>query len=115
VTQASFWPATAGCVDSCEHRSLERLGKVGEFGDLERLSSEEKYVAPNPGFERVPRFCFLIGFLFITAGMYIGFECVLTMYCVGLGFVCCGLGRFVARLHHRQGRKENDQSIGIAE
>jgi hypothetical protein len=72
---------------------------------------------PTPVYERVPQFWFLIGLLFITAGMYIGFEYVLTMYYVGLGFGCCGygLGIFVLRLRHREGKKVNDHSIGTAE
>jgi hypothetical protein len=72
---------------------------------------------PTPVYERVPQFWFLIGFLFISAGMYIGFDYVLTMYYVGLGFVCCGYGLAILmlRLHYRQGKKENDHSIGIAE
>jgi hypothetical protein len=72
---------------------------------------------PNPVYERVPQFWILIALLFFSAGMYIGFEYVLTMYYVGLGFICCGygLGIFMLRLRHRQGRKENGHSIGIAE
>lgn len=72
---------------------------------------------PTPVYERVPQFWFLTGLLFITAGVYIGFDYVLTMYYVGLGFACCGygLGVYVLRLRYRQGKKENDYPMGTTE
>ena len=79
---------------------------------------------PTPVYEKVPPFWFLIGLLFIGAGLYIGFEYVLTAYYVGLGILCCGygLGIYVMRLRHRDGtRSHNDSrndsrndSVGIA-
>lgn len=73
---------------------------------------------PTPVYEKVPQFWFLIGLLFIGAGLYIGFEYVLTAYYVGLGILCCGygLGIYVLRLRHRevsnpQRASDGDESV----
>jgi hypothetical protein len=75
---------------------------------------------PTAVYEKVPQFWLLIGLLFIAAGLYIGFEYVLTTYYVGLGIVCCGygIGIYVLRLRNRQSKYPNDEpkddeSIGI--
>jgi hypothetical protein len=67
---------------------------------------------PTPVYEKVPQFWLLIGLLFIAAGLYIGFEYVLTIYYVGLGVACCGygIGIHVLRLRNRQSKYPNDES-----
>jgi hypothetical protein len=70
---------------------------------------------PTPIHERVPQLWFLTGLLFISAGLYIGFEYVLTVYYVGLGLLCCGYGLviFVMRLRYRQSGRSSDVSADI--
>ena len=75
---------------------------------------------PTPVYEKVQQFWLLIGLLFIGAGLYVGFEYVLTTYYVGLGVLCCGygLGIHVLRLRHRQSKdpqreSPNDESMGV--
>ena len=70
---------------------------------------------PTPVYEKVPQFWLLMGLLFIGAGLYIGFEYVLTTYYVGLGFLCCGygLGIYVLRLRHRQSEDPQDESYQV--
>ena len=60
---------------------------------------------PTPVYERIPQFWFLLGLLFVTGGVYLGFEFTLTFWYIALGFVCCtyGVGIFLARLRHRRG------------
>ena len=71
---------------------------------------------PASIYERVPQFWFLIGLLFISAGLYIGFEYVLTAYYVGLGLLCCacGIGVFLLRLRHRKDRKSDKDTAGAS-
>ena len=59
---------------------------------------------PAPIYERIPQFWFLLGLLFIAAGLYLGFEYVLSFYYLALGALCCvyGLAIFMMRLNYRQ-------------
>ena len=75
---------------------------------------------PATIYEKFPQLWLLIGLVFISAGLYIGFEYVLTTYYVGLGFACCGygIGIHVLRLRNRQSKDtrteaSRDDSIGI--
>jgi hypothetical protein len=71
---------------------------------------------PTPIYERVPQFWFLIGLLFISVGLYIGFEYVLTIYYVGLGLLCCacGIGIFLLRRRRREDRKSDKDTAGAS-
>jgi hypothetical protein len=71
---------------------------------------------PTSIYERAPQFWFLVGLLFISAGLYIGFEYVLTTYYVGVGFLCCayGIGVFLVRLRYREGTKSGNSTAGAA-
>ncbi len=54
-------------------------------------------------FERIPMVWFLLGLLFIAAGLYLGFESSLTFGYMIVGWFCCayGLALFVFRLRER--------------
>jgi len=67
---------------------------------------------PTPIYERIPQFWFLLGLLFITAGLYLGFEFVLSFYYAGLGALCCVYGGAIAmlRFRHRQDSQTNQQA-----
>jgi hypothetical protein len=60
---------------------------------------------PTPIYERIPQFWFLLGLLFFSAGLYLGFEFELSFWYLAVGFCCCsyGVGIFLIRLRHRQG------------
>ena len=54
-------------------------------------------------FERLPMVWFLLGLLFNTAGLYLGFEYSLAFGYMIVGWFCCayGLALFVFRLRER--------------
>lgn len=68
---------------------------------------------PTPIYERIPQFWFLLGLLFITAGLYLGIESVLILWFTGIGFLCCmyGVGVFFVRLGYRRSRQVAEQPI----
>ena len=72
---------------------------------------------PASIYERLPQFWLLIGLLFITTGLYLGFEFVLSFYYIGLGALCCvySLAIFMMRLTHRRGQPTADQSSEASE
>ena len=59
---------------------------------------------PTPIYERIPQFWVLIGLLFMSSGVYLGFDYQLTFVYFGTGFFCFawGLRIFVARLIYRK-------------
>lgn len=67
---------------------------------------------PAPIYERIPQFWFLLGLLFISAGLYLGFEFVLSFYYCALGGLCCvyAAAIFVMRLNYRQNLTSAEQS-----
>ena len=72
---------------------------------------------PAPVYERIPQFWFLLGLLFIAAGLYLGFEYVLSFYYCALGGLCCvyGLAIFLMRLNYRQNRPVAEQTSEAGE
>jgi len=58
----------------------------------------------NP--ERLPILCFLLGLLFITAGLYLGFDSALAFVFLIVGGICCafGLALFVLQLMEPPGK-----------
>lgn len=66
---------------------------------------------PNIVYERIPQFWFLLGLLFITTGLYLGYESDATFYYLGLGVVSCtyGVGIFMMRWGYRQSQRQSDQ------
>ncbi len=43
---------------------------------------------PTPVYERVPQFWLLLGLLFMSSGIYLGFEYSLSFIYLGIGSVC---------------------------
>lgn len=72
---------------------------------------------PSPIYERIPQFWFLLGLLFITAGLYLGFEYVLSFYYCALGSLCCvyAAAIFFMRLNYRQNSTAVKQEAEAAE
>lgn len=72
---------------------------------------------PTPIYERVPQFWFLLGLLFVTTGLYLGFEFALSFWYIAAGFACCayGVGIFLVRMRHRQSPQPVHQPAGPAE
>ncbi len=72
---------------------------------------------PTPIYERIPQFWFLLGLLFIAAGLYLGFEFALSFAYITLGFSCCayGVGIFLVRLRYRQSPQAVAQTPAPAE
>lgn len=59
---------------------------------------------PTPIYERIPQFWLLLGLLFMSSGVYLGFEYTLSFGYFGVGFLCClwSLKIVVMRQRHRQ-------------
>lgn len=43
---------------------------------------------PTPIYERAPQFWLLLGLLFISSGIYLGFETTMAFVYIGVGFFC---------------------------
>jgi hypothetical protein len=58
---------------------------------------------PEPLYEKIPHFWFLAGIMFISTGLYLGFEFPTTFVYAVLGVVCClsGIGIFTLRVRYR--------------
>ena len=58
---------------------------------------------PRPIYERIPQLWFLLGLLFISTGLYLGFEYSLAFLYMMIGWFCCafGVAIFVLRLRER--------------
>ena len=58
---------------------------------------------PTPIYERVPQFWLLLGLLFISSGVYLGFDYRLSFAYLVVGVVCVAwsLTVFLRRYHHR--------------
>ncbi len=72
---------------------------------------------PTPIYERIPQFWFLLGLLFFSSGLFLGFEYVLSFYYLGIGVLCCayGVSIFLLRLHHRRGTHTTEHVPATAE
>ena len=60
---------------------------------------------PRHVYERAPQFWFLLGLLFMTAGVYVGFEYTISYVYIGVGFfsVAWSFIIHVQRAKHRKG------------
>ena len=58
---------------------------------------------PTPVYERIPQFFFLLGLLFISNGLYIGFDFSISFVYIAAGMLCSsyGVGIFLVRLASR--------------
>ena len=65
---------------------------------------------PTPIYERIPQFYFLAGLLFITDGVYLGFDFSISFFYIGLGLACCVYGTtlYFMRKTYRQARPAAD-------
>lgn len=58
-------------------------------------------------FERIPMVWFLLGLLFLSAGLYLGFDYSLSFVYFFVGLFCCAYGvtLFFFQRHERPGKK----------
>lgn len=65
---------------------------------------------PTPVYERIPQFWFLLGLLFITNGLYIGFDFAASFGYGAIGLICCayGVGIEVMRTRYRSNESADD-------
>jgi hypothetical protein len=66
---------------------------------------------PSPIYERIPQFYVLIGLLFMSSGMYLGFDYQLTWVYLGTGIFCFvwGLRIFAMRLVYRRAPQDEPE------
>lgn len=59
---------------------------------------------PTPIYERIPQFWLLLGLLFMSSGIYLGFDYSLSFLYFGVGFACCAwsIAIFAMRLRSRK-------------
>lgn len=59
---------------------------------------------PTPVYERLPQFWLLLGLLFMSSGVYLGFDYDLSFVYFGVGAACVvwALAIFVKRLRYRK-------------
>jgi hypothetical protein len=58
---------------------------------------------PTPVYERLPQFFLLLGLLFVSNGLYLGFDFGVAFVYIGFGMWCSayGVGIFVVRMVRR--------------
>ena len=56
---------------------------------------------PTPIYERIPQFWFLLGLLFVAAGLYLGLDYALAFGYAVIGVACCGYGIGIAVMRSR--------------
>ncbi len=71
----------------------------------------------TPVYERIPHFYFLAGLLFMTDGLYLGFENAFSFYYIGFGVLSCvyGMGIRVMRIKYRQARPATESVAPAAD
>ena len=72
---------------------------------------------PEPIYEKIPHFWFLAGIVFISTGLYLGFQFAATIWYVALGVICCscGIWIFTMRVRYRAKHDRPETSAGIEE
>lgn len=72
---------------------------------------------PTRIYERMPQFYIFIGLLFMSSGLYLGFDFKLTFVYLGTGIFCFvwGLRIFLTRLVHREAQGEQQLEAESAE
>lgn len=67
---------------------------------------------PTPIYERIPQFWLLLGLLFISSGILLGFDYRMSFAYFAAGFVCAGwsLCLFVWRYRFRNTKKAGQES-----
>ena len=72
---------------------------------------------PTPVYERVPQFWFLLGLLFISNGLYLGIDFVISLGYIAVGIICCayGVGIALIRLRYRKKKTVSNEPLSSAE
>jgi uncharacterized membrane protein len=72
---------------------------------------------PTPVYERIPQFWFLLGLLFISIGLYLGIDFVITLGYIAVGFICCayGIGIALIRMRYRKNKTESNEPLSSTE
>ena len=67
---------------------------------------------PTPIYERLPQFWFVLGFLFVAGGAYLGFDHDWSVWYMGIGLVCLffGVSVYLLRSRSRKRREGNVDS-----
>ena len=67
---------------------------------------------PTPIYERVPDVWILLGLLFVSLGLYIGFDFEAIWLYLSLGLACllCGLGIYAIRYRYRLKKRNEAES-----
>lgn len=66
---------------------------------------------PGPIYERIPQFYVLLGLLFMSSGLYLGFDYKLTLVYFGTGIFCFawGVRIFIKRFVYRNAPEQAEQ------
>jgi uncharacterized membrane protein len=72
---------------------------------------------PTPIYERIPQFWFLLGLLFISNGLYLGINFVISLGYIAVGFVCCayGIGIALIRMRYRKNKTVSNEALSSTE
>lgn len=70
---------------------------------------------PAPLYERIPQFWLLLGLLFISLGLYIGFDFELIFFYLTLGIVCLARGIWIQMLRTRFRDKRRDSEDDVTD
>jgi len=66
---------------------------------------------PTPIYERIPQFWLLLGLLFMSSGVYLGFDYELTFLYFGTGVFCVVWGARIFVMRHVYRNKPQDQLL----
>jgi len=66
---------------------------------------------PTPIYERIPQFWLLLGLLFLSSGVYLGFDYGLTFLYFGTGVFCVVWGARIFVMRHVYRNKAQDESL----
>ena len=66
---------------------------------------------PTPLYERIPLLWLLLGLLFMSSGMYLGFDYELTLLYFGTGVFCVVWGARIVVMRHVYRNKPQDPSF----
>jgi len=68
---------------------------------------------PKTVYERVPQYWLLLGLLFMSSGMYLGFGYRLSYFYFGIGIICAlwSMWTFSVRLRSRTTTHENESPL----
>ena len=69
---------------------------------------------PKKIYERIPQYWLILGLLFMSSGLYFGFNDAMTKFYFGTGVVCClfSMAVFTARLRARSAQHDAEEKRG---